>query len=317
LRQTEDHLKAMRRLQEDFLFNLDDAVRDRDAGAIVDLQRQFQKESSQREEDFATNQNRQGEDFDQELAGIRENEASRREELLSAQAEQLDNINKFEEEKRADLEARRAEEQANLEQDLAERLQKENDNFLERQAALDEALQKQLESIAKNLADQKDVTEEGAREILETFDEFFGIGGDIDKLMEDFARKRKIRADITVAFGGVSSEPTEPASQAQQTTESLRSGGSFGGRQRLGGVREFATGGTLVAQKPTLALFGEAGPEVVQFTPMSQLSNGGQSEPGRMIVELTGSAPPGIGAGERDQIAAVLLQALDESGALN
>jgi hypothetical protein len=50
---------------------------------------------------------------------------------------------------------------------------------------------------------------------------------------------------------------------------------------------------------------------------MSQLSNGGQSKPGRMIVELTGSAPPGIGAGERDQIAAVLLQALNDSGALN
>lgn len=307
LRQTEDHLKAMRQLQDDFLFNLDDAVRDRDAGAIVDLQRQFKKESARRENDFSTNQSRQGQDFNKELSGIRENEAQRREELLTAQTEQLDNITKFEEEKRLDLETRRQEEQEKLEINLAETLQKENDNFIARQAALDEALQKQLESIAKNLADQKDVTEEGAREILETFDKFFGIGGDIDKLMEDFARKRKIRADITVAFQGTAA-PQTPA-------QAIASGGTFGGRQRLGGVQEFIGGGTLVAQKPTLALFGET-PEVVQFTPMSELSSPGQSEPGRMIVELTGSAPPGVGAGERDAIAAVLLTALQDSGAL-
>jgi hypothetical protein len=312
LRQTEDHLKSMRRLQENFLFNLDDAVRSRDAGAIVDLQRQFDKERSQREEDFSTGQNRQEEDFDEGLDAIRQNEAQRRDELLAAQAQELDNINKFEEEKRAELEIRQQEEQAALEQDLAEKLQRENDNFIERQAALDEALQKQLESIAKNLADQKDVTEEGAREILETFDQFFGIGGDIDKLMVDFARKRKIRADITVAFQGKSA-PEPEAEQAPSRAPSAPAPG----QPRIGGVQEFATGGTLIASKPTLALFGEAGPEVVQFTPMSELGSPGQSEPGRMIVELTGSAPPGIGTSEVDQIAGVLLQALNESGALN
>jgi hypothetical protein len=296
LRETEDHLKAMRRLEEDFLFNLTDAVRDRDARAIVDLQRQFQRESSRREEDFSTNQNRKEKDFDTELDSIRQNEANRREELLAAQAQELDNINKFEEEKRADIEMRRQEEQEKLEQDLAEKIQRENDNFIRRQAALDEALQKQLESVAKNLADQKDVTEEGAREILETFDKFFGIGGDIDQLMEDFARKRKIRADITVAFSGKTAPEPEQSTPGPQPRS---------GRPRLGGVQEFATGGT-----------GEAGPEVVQFTPMSELGSPGQSEPGRMIVELTGSAPPGIGAGERDQIAAVLLNALRDTGAL-
>jgi hypothetical protein len=144
LRETEDHLKAMRRLEEDFLFDLTDAVRDRDARAIVDLQRQFQRESSRREEDFSTNQNRQGRDFDAELDAIRQNEANRREELLAAQAQELDNINKFEEEKRANLEMRQQEEQEKLEQDLAEKIQRENDNFIRRQAALDEALQKQL-----------------------------------------------------------------------------------------------------------------------------------------------------------------------------
>ena len=313
LRQTEDHLKAMRRLQEDFLFNLDDAVRSRDAGAIVDLQRQFQRESSRREEDFSTGQNRQSQDFDQELDAIRENEASRREELLAAQAKSLGDIDKFEEEKRGDLEMRRQEEQQKLEEDLAEKLQRENDNFIERQAALDEALQKQLESVAKSLADQKDITEEGAREILETFDQFFGIGGDIDSLMEDFARKRKIRADILVTFSG----ETAPEPEAEAEPPPTSAPQPQPGKPRLGGPQQFATGGTLIANKPTLALFGEAGPEVVQFTPMNELSQPGQGEPGRMIVELRGSAPPGIGTAQTDQIAAVLLTALQDSGALS
>jgi hypothetical protein len=82
-------------------------------------------------------------------------------------------------------------------------------------------------------------------------------------------------------------------------------------------VSEFAEGGTLIADKPTLALFGEAGPEVVQFTPMSQLSSPDGGDPQRMIIEMTGSAPPGIGTSERDQIAAVLLSALEETGALS
>jgi hypothetical protein len=310
LRETEDHLKEMRRLEEDFLFNLSDAVRDRDARAIVDLQRQFQKESSQREEDFSINQNRQGQDFDAELKAIRENESNRRQELLAAQAKSLDDINKFEEEKRAGLEMRRQEEQQKLEQDLVEKLDRENQNFRERQSALDEAMQKQLESIAKNLADQKDVTEEGAKEILETFDQFFGIGGDIDQLMEDFARKRKIRADITVAFQGKSAP--EPVTAAATGPISRPAPGT----RTVGGIIPFAEGGTLIADKPTLALFGEAGPEVVQFTPMSELGSPGQSEPRRMIVELTGSAPPGIGSSERDQIAGVLIAALKETGAL-
>jgi hypothetical protein len=171
-------------------------------------------------------------------------------------------------------------------------------------------MQKQLESIAKNLADQKDVTEEGAKEILETFDQFFGIGGDIDQLMEDFARKRKIRADITVAFQGKSAP--EPATAAATGPISRPAPGT----RTVGGIIPFAEGGTLIADKPTLALFGEAGPEVVQFTPMSELGSPGQSEPGRMIIELTGSAPPGIGSSERDQIAGVLIAALKETGAL-
>jgi hypothetical protein len=214
-----------------------------------------------------------------------------------------------------------------------------NENFRERQNALDEALQKQLEAIGKNLADEKEVTEEGAQEILETFDEYFGIGGNIDEIMDKFTRRRKIKADIEVSF----SKGEEPEPETKPARAPISALGPLLGGPRLGGVQEFAEGGTLLASQPTLALFGEAGPEVVQFTPMADLSSpgGGEpgrmiiegpevvqftpmadlsspggGEPGRMIIEMTGSAPPGIGAGDRDAIAGVLLTALRDTGAL-
>ncbi len=51
--------------------------------------------------------------------------------------------------------------------------------------------------------------------------------------------------------------------------------GGVGGGGGGGGFLGFATGGTMFADKPTLAMFGEAGPEMATFTPLS--SSGNQS----------------------------------------
>ena len=70
----------------------------------------------------------------------------------------------------------------------------------------------------------------------------------------------------------------------------------------------------MIARRPTLAQFGEV-PEMVQFTPLSQMNNNVDME--RTInlrVEMSGSAPPGIRSADRDQIAGVLVNALRESG---
>lgn len=302
LRDTEDHLKDMRRLEEDFLLNLEDAVRARDAGAIVDLQRRFATESQRKEEDFETDQSRQREDFDQELGTIRENEARQREEILAGQAQALEDLRVHEEEKRLEIEIRRQEDLERLQENLNERLMRENENYAQRQQALDEALQKQLEAIAQKLADEEGVTEEGARAILEKFNEYFGVGGEIDKLMENFARRRQIRADIKVDFE--SSAPSEPEGGAPPPPPP--SSGQSG---------PFHSGGTLFANRPTTARFGEV-PELVSFQPLSQLTAERSSEPQRMVIEMTGSAPPGIGTAERDAIAGVMVSALQDAGSL-
>ncbi len=303
LRETEDHLRDMRQLTQRHLEQLENAIKSRDARAVRDLQAGFQQERTEREQEFDIGQSRDSADQNQELAAIRSAEARKRDEILASQAQELEQQRLHEDQRRAVIINSRNEELQKIDQQATDAATLENQRFTEREAALNASLQSQLEAISKSLVDQKDVTEEGARLVLETLNEVFGAGGDIDKLMENFAARRKLKASIVIDF-------KENIEQATERSALLVAGGG------ASGVRAFAEGGTLVANKPTLALFGEREPEIAQFTPLSQLSESGSGEPNRMILEFTGSAPPGVGVGERDQIARVLIEALRDTGQL-
>jgi len=84
---------------------------------------------------------------------------------------------------------------------------------------------------------------------------------------------------------------------------------------RLPPGASFQHGGTVIARKPTVALFGEV-PEMATFTPLNQMRGQGDMRPQRLQIEFSGSAPPGIGVVERDQIASVLLSAIRDTGEL-
>jgi hypothetical protein len=95
-------------------------------------------------------------------------------------------------------------------------------------------------------------------------------------------------------------------------------GGPGPGGGALGGPAvvplRFQHGGQLLAKPPgTLALFGEAQPEVAQFIPLAQMQrNVASQQTKRTEIDLNfrGSAPPGIRSGDRDQIARVIVDAL-------
>ena len=316
LRETEDHLREMRRLAEDHLLQLEGAVTARDARAVRDLQARFALEQTRREEDFSIGQSRERQDVDRELTDVRETEARKRAEILSSQAEQLEDLRLHEEERRAEIIANRETEIAELQQKRDEDLARERERYAEQQQTIDSAYARQLETIAKAMADQAQVTEEGAREVLETLNNVFGVGGDIDKMMENFARRRAIKAEVEVEFKRVrGDEDNNDDRRDGRPGDGPTPFNTSGFRSGATGFAEFAQGGQLLATKPTVALFGEAGPEFVQFTPMSELSAGAGSElDGRLQIEFSGSAPPGFGPNDRDQVASVLLQAFRDAG---
>lgn len=301
LRETEDHLTELRRLRLRFLDDLQDAVKNRDARAVVDLRRRFQRENQERTDDFETQQRRERQDSDRELAKVREDERRRAQEIIDQRTEALDRVE-------ARVEEARARELDRLEANLNEQRQKEIDSFNEAQAELENALVKRLEAEAKALADQDEITETGAQKILETLANFFGVGGEIDQLMEDFRNRRSTRMAIQVRFEEI--DEKKGGSQSKPSAAGLAaSGPQF----------QFAQGGTLLARGPTLAMFGEAGPEVAQFMPLSQMNRSATSRQTQRVeldINMRGSAPPGIRSGDRDQIASVLVQALREAGVM-
>ena len=226
-------------------------------------------------------------------------EAQRRGEILRSQAEELSDLMQHEQQRRAEIELSRQEQLTRLDEQLTEARARENENFAERQADLQNALAERLQAIAKELADEDKINEQGARNILSTLANFFGVGGEIDRLMEDFQRRRTQRMTIDVQF--------DTTTRAQGLRQER-------GRGPLPTIPRFQRGGQMVARKPTLALFGEGGPELATFTPMNQTGGGA---PKKLQIEFTGSAPPGIRSPERDQIAAVLMDALRDTGALS
>lgn len=323
-RQEEDHQRDMKRLRLSYLDDLTDAVKSRDARAIVDLRRKFQRERRERNEDHRTEKRRGRDDTEsrveeirqteqkrreeiqrsqeQQLQDLAEHEARRREEIATKQAEQLEDLATNEAEKRAQIEASFVEQMAKAEENYQSQMARENERYAEKKQALDEAMAKRLEDIAKELADEKTINEEGARAILEALNKTFGVGGDIDALMEDFAARRRQKMIVKIEL-------------EQSLSEDGASRGTPGDRNvGMGGPFAMAEGGTIIARKPTVALFGEAGPEVAQFIPLGQMGNGGGGKRLQVDIEMKGSAPPGIRSGDRDAIASTLVAALREAG---
>lgn len=281
VRAEEDHNREMMRLRLRLQDDLQDAIKNRDARAIVDLLRRYKRERQEREEDYSVRQRREREDQEQRLRDLEENERRRRQEIKDSLRQQL----------------------ADLDRSQAQQIAKENQNYRQRQAELGAALAKRLATIAKELADEEKVNEAGARRILAALNKTFGIGGDIDALMEDFAARRRQKMIVRVSF-----EPDyqQPPSRRNQPQEPGLPPGTV----------EFQRGGAMVATRPTLAQFGEV-PELATFTPLSKLgAAGGELPEQHVVIEFKGSAPPGIRSAEREAIAGVVVQALKATGVL-
>jgi hypothetical protein len=291
-RRRQDHLREMRRLEQRFLDDVADAVKNRDARALVDLMRKHRREKSEREEDFQTKEDTEKEDLEIRQRELERAEDKRRREIEKSLAKQLA--------------TNRREHQKQLAEQMQAERKAEADaraSAARRQADLNAALQRRLASIARELADEERIDREGAARILAALNETFGVGGDIDALMEDFASRRRQRMIVRVTF---EPEEVEPYTPTQQSVPRVP-----------GEPIEYQTGGVMVARRPTLAMFGEV-PELAACMPLSRLGAGGptQASAQRLQIDLnlSGTAPPGIGARERDAIAGVLLQAIRDSG---
>lgn len=336
--ETQAHQREMKELQQNYMMDLEDAVKNRDARAIVDLRRRFQAEKKEREQEFEEKKDEGGEDVEKRVKEIRETERERRAEIQKSLQRQLADLERNEAEKRAEITASQQKQLEELEENEAEKRQElresmdeqiaesnakyaeqiaaENEKYAERQAALDEALQKRLEQVAQELADEKEINEEGAQAILETLNEYFGVGGEIDEMMEDFKNRRKEKVTISMEFEDNLTGEDEGGRPGGRGRGGV-GGGSLGGR----GLRQFAEGGIVPGLKgEAQMIIAHGGELIVPYDEVTRnlgamrdsmsLNFNGQQELA-VTVNVKGDK---MGRPESDALAGVLVKAFNEAG---
>jgi hypothetical protein len=241
LKEERDYQNKLQRLKDEFLFDMEDALRERDARQILRLMRRYQLDKK--------NIVRDGDD--------------QREERRRNLAEEL-----------ADIEKQRLRKLEDLAQELVYKKQKLYDDWQQNrtdtqlrfdQDQEDEKVRNtnKLKDLVNALAEQGLATQAGAEAIRVILMTYFGPGGYTEAIYKYLiaqitaaAKAMLMLNSIAGAMGGGSGGGTKP--------------GTAGGNQ----PRQFASGGAMIASRPTTAVFGEGGePELAVFLPLSKIRN--------------------------------------------
>lgn len=248
-RALEDHRIKMERLEKDYLWNLQDAVRERDARAVLELRRRYKRQRNELEEDFDLQKKRRQEDFQQRMAEIER----------QRQIERNERINAF------NAEIMQLAEQEKLKKEL------ERERFNERLRELNERYNERLRIEGQKLAQSLDLNVEHANELAKILEATYGnnglVVGYIQGIMDWLSQANLVLPGVqnypstSYMDPGLTERPplvggTSITSDRRFTSGSI---GSYYGRQR---------GGTMFATSPQLIQVGET-PERIDFTRLS------------------------------------------------
>lgn len=234
-------------LREQYLYNLDDAVRARDARKVLDLNRQYNLELAQEQRQQAIKRHDDEENLKYQLALLEQE----RQQQLADRALQL-------QQDRDDAKAARDQHLQDLKDEEAIKLKDMLTGFL-----------------AENT-----MTKQAMDQMYEIMKKYIGPGGAVEGLynyMMDYVSSALMK--LAVANGVAASQSWAIGKAA---TPTIRQGSGSGQ-----GVPGYAEGGSVIASTPTAAIFGEAGPELATFTPLSRA--------GANVGKLTGNVPGGSG----------------------
>jgi hypothetical protein len=271
---------ALWELRMRFLMNLEDALHARDARQVLRLQKQYalDKEALQRKHAL--------EEKERE-----ESQASEQKELEERRNERLEDARIEYEQKLADLRLAKERELADL------------NVWYERELAdLKLAMERKAQALIDAGIREKQITEENAKAVYDVLLKYFGPGGLTDQL------NQYMMNSLTAAAAGSINALLGLANNVNPFTSGMYVPAPKGSLNNNQGLPKganpftdmnFAEGGSLLATRPTTATFGEAGPELVNFTPLSRIGknihkifgdlNGGGGVNGqiRVVVDLS------------------------------
>lgn len=281
-RSEEEYQLRLWELRQRFLMNLEDALHARDARQVLRLQREYaiDKEALARRhalEEDEREQNQQDEIDDVELR--------RQRKLADARLEY--------EQKLADLNVAKQREISDLQ------------TWYNRELAdLQQNLERKAQALIEAGIREKTITEANAASVYGVLLKYFGPGGLTDELYSYMTSSLMAQAQnaINVAAGVLGSLGSRDMSSPIPIVNSPPPPTSLinqGVPPSVVGSLGFAEGGTLLATRPTKAVFGEGGPELVNFTPLNRIGKninkifgdrsgiGGMDGTIRVVVDLS------------------------------
>jgi len=134
------------------------------------------------------------------------------------------------------------------------------------------------------LQDEYNLTEEQLLAAETLWKQFYGaegrIAGWVDQGVNYVIARLKQLAQMSNALRTMMGDINDPIRAEKESFQDFSDDIRREKEYSFGGMQ--AEGGTIIARKPTVAIFGEAGPEMAQFTPLNQL--GSQGSGGQMPI---------------------------------
>lgn len=291
-RALEDHKIEMARLESRYLMDLEDAVRERDARAVLTLRRRYNLERKEKESDFELDKKRRKQDHELELKEIEYNRLEKRAKEMADFAQELADLKQQE-----DLRRKQA-------QDAAQ----------DRLDDLDQFYRDRLTLEGQRLAESLKLNQDQLKALYDMLIAAYGPQGWVLAIMEGalnyvnqaqaaiaggLTRGQQADADRYTALAqSYGQEPTYGGLTRAQQAEAARYTGAavayYGSRQR---------GGTFFATSPSMLQVGET-PERVDITPLNRAhggDRGGGGGGGRVEIQLDVSMEHGLMAEIADQ----------------
>ena len=253
--QTQAHYTKLRDLQNNYLFDLEEALRQRDALAVLKLEAKYNLEVDKENTSFKQQQANDAKNEALRLAQMKKDEELRLKQEADAYA----------------LQQKQAQEAYNLQMEQMKRANIEK-----------------LQELAATIAQELGITQQGADAIYRLLLAYYGPNGAFDGLYNYsyqslIARSQQFLSalqQITAQYSQIASSPIAPsrfgfpassmAGTSGQTAPSSPSYGSYGGYG--GSIGRRAGGGVDFANSATNLTFGEAGPEMAITVPLGGAS---------------------------------------------
>lgn len=248
--------ERMLELREKFLFDLEDALHERDARQVLRLIRGYNLEKEQEIRKHALENRERAEQNAVELADIKKQAADKFEQLnyeyATRKQRELEDYNEREERRLAD--------------------------YQREQAQLQEQIDARIEKASIALSQELGLNAEGQALIYELLNAYYKPGGIFDSLYDHSYKSLVAKTRFMVQELAILAAQASAQAAAQINSQSNSNTDYYNPDKAI----PFASGGMAIANKPTKALFGEKESELALFIPLSKLANvmGRGSSPG-------------------------------------